>query len=132
MPPGLPMDWQTEHVSMPRKLTTWKYGAYRIWGSRGTVLHTWVTRPALKPPKDRIHQKHSKEDVTVTLVGGGKEGTEAKKEKQKVDYVLTPEIRQDTGGLSDSKKHRCIKRPVLVGNLPGKVQSAATKRIQSP
>lgn len=57
----------------------------------------WVTRPALEPPKDRIHQKHSKEDMTVTLLGGGKEGTEAKKEKQEVDYVLTPEVRQDTG-----------------------------------
>ena len=42
------------------------------WGGWGdTVLHVLVMRPALKPPKAGIHQKHSREDVTVPLVGGG-------------------------------------------------------------
>lgn len=86
------------HASEANRLEVWSLQAQqRIWGSRGTVLHVWVTRPALEPPKGRIHQKYSKEDMTVTLLGGGKEGTEAKKEKQEVDYVLTPEVRQDTG-----------------------------------
>ena len=49
------------------------------WGGWGdTVLHVLVMRPALKHPKAGIHQKHSREDVTVSLVGGGGGGTEAR------------------------------------------------------
>lgn len=55
-----------------------------------------ITRPALKLPKVRIHQKHSKEDVAVIL-GGGRD-PEAEKAEQEVEYMLNPEIRQENVG----------------------------------
>lgn len=82
--------------SLPEKLAhpeAWSLGALlRIAG--GIVLHMLVMRPALKPPQTRIHQKHSREDVTVTVVEVEK--TDTKKEEEKVDHVLT----QRCGGRS--------------------------------
>lgn len=70
-----------------------------------------VMRPALKPPQTRIHQKHSRENVTVALVE--LEKTDVKKEEQKVDHVLTQRCGRRSGAsqtptlLLHQKFHDC-------------------------
>lgn len=118
-------------VSRPRKPVRLEVRSLeallRIWSRGGSVLHTSVMKPALKPPKGRIHQKHCREDVTVTLVvgrwagRGGKRGTrrKIKKEKQKVDFMLIPEIWK-IWGLPDPGNYCYIKSCMLASNGPGK------------
>ena len=91
------------------------------WGGWGdAVLHMLVMRPALKPPRVGIHQKYSREDVTVSLVGGGGGGDRGQGIKAGGGLDVNPRDRPGVLGPLDSKNHCYIRGSVSAGNRPGK------------